>query len=834
MARTKATAVIDWLTPRLQDKSFALGCRVHPDTREEYRKYIEAEGGTLVKDVSAGLDFLVVDNPSASTSGAIKKSEELNRKGAHIQIIDRKAFFELFAVRKEELLVMLKAGAKGIERWNGLHELGLSNSTLPSLAGVDLRGMNLAKADLFRVNLNRADLRNANLSGGCIGSHAGPMEGLRLDGARLLGTDLRGLADSSLTACDLTGGSFDNLSRCTCTAANFDRTSLLRGSANQSIFQRVTFRNAHLAEWHCKGSDFGDADFTGATLMKCNWAKNNLTRARFEKAILEDCALDGAKLQGSSFRNADLAGCTFVQADLRHSDLSGANLGNADLTGAKLDGADFSNANTRGAKIDRRALVKAKGLSATPVERDQPRPHLEELNALAAKVLQFKTTIVLGQGEDWIRLEADFYKSRTRQRAGAFWHLYSPSREHRFNGAEAASLAAAMTDLANQWSGARPVLESIQVNYKKQPKGKDLVALTIHAWAEAFGVSVGDIQEIQKDQPVIWQRWREQLLAELRQGPKGVERWKQRGIFLHFLIDDFTGVDLRGADLRAFCPYEMNLTAARFDGANLTGARFDRCVLRSASFRDAILDRNVFESFSFNPASFEGADFRGARLAGAKFQGGKLHSADLSTANLVDVSFEGTEYDETTRWPADFIPPKGLRWVGKGPNPAIYHARRPLTALDFDGFLARLAKNVQPARLAKALAMLKAERFQLFAEASKDSLTGVVKSQTDPDLVYSCRLAADGAFACCTQNLKPCGGLKDALCKHLLVLIVGLAKADQLDRALVDRWVEASQTKHPALDKDVMSEAFIRYKGAEAGAVDWRPTETIPEDYYAL
>ena len=31
-----------------------------------------------------------------------------------------------------------------------------------------------------------------------------------------------------------------------------------------------------------------------------------------------------------------------------------------------------------------------------------------------------------------------------------------------------------------------------------------------------------------------------------------------------------------------------------------------------------------------------------------------------------------------------------------------------------------------------------------------------------------------------------------------------------------------------------MSAIFLRYKGAEAGEIDWRPTETIPEDYYSL
>ena len=115
-----------------------------------------------------------------------------------------------------------------------------------------------------------------------------------------------------------------------------------------------------------------------------------------------------------------------------------------------------------------------------------------------------------------------------------------------------------------------------------------------------------------------------------------------------------------------------------------------------------------------------------------------------------------------------------------------------------------------------------------------DHLIGVVKSQSDPDLFYSCRLAADGAYACCTQNLNVCGGLRGSLCKHLLVLIVGLVQAGQLDATLADAWSSASKKKKPALDKDVMSQAFIRYKGAQAGEVDWRPTETMPEDYYAL
>jgi hypothetical protein len=155
-------------------------------------------------------------------------------------------------------------------------------------------------------------------------------------------------------------------------------------------------------------------------------------------------------------------------------------------------------------------------------------------------------------------------------------------------------------------------------------------------------------------------------------------------------------------------------------------------------------------------------------------------------------------------------------------------------SLDFDVFLQRLNNQVELARMQKAGAMLKAERFQLFAEVKDDSLVGIVKSQTSKDLVYSCRLGVDGSFGCCTQNLRPCGGLRGALCKHLLVLIIGLARAGELDAAAVDHWIDLSRGKKPAIDEETMSATFLRFKGAEAGEVDWRPTETIPEDFYTL
>src|SRR5437763_17128958 len=64
----------------------------------------------------------------------------------------------------------------------------------------------------------------------------------------------------------------------------------------------------------------------------------------------------------------------------------------------------------------------------------------------------------------------------------------------------------------------------------------------------------------------------------------------------------------------------------------------------------------------------------------------------------------------------------------------------PPGSLGFDAFLQLLNNKVDLARMQKAASMLKAERFQLFAEVADRSFVGIVKSQSKRELVYSCRL----------------------------------------------------------------------------------------------
>ncbi|MBD8528010.1 hypothetical protein [Pseudomarimonas arenosa] len=178
---------------------------------------------------------------------------------------------------------------------------------------------------------------------------------------------------------------------------------------------------------------------------------------------------------------------------------------------------------------------------------------------------------------------------------------------------------------------------------------------------------------------------------------------------------------------------------------------------------------------------------------------------------------------------------KQRRREAKGVLSAAEVARaRPLSTRDADSFLAALEVRLsQPERISKALAMLRHTGFQLYHDVSDDALAGVVKSQTDPDLTYACRLTAAGEVCCCTQNLNVCGGLRGAACKHLLVLLIGLVRAGEVDPAKVDAWMASSVGQKPKLDRELMGDVFLRYRGAEAGELDWRPTETVPEDYYA-
>ena len=155
--------------------------------------------------------------------------------------------------------------------------------------------------------------------------------------------------------------------------------------------------------------------------------------------------------------------------------------------------------------------------------------------------------------------------------------------------------------------------------------------------------------------------------------------------------------------------------------------------------------------------------------------------------------------------------------------------------LDFESLIIKLYSEVNPNRLKSALDMLKAGSFRLFSEVNGHELIGVVQSQTGYSTGYSCAIDADGQYDCVDDDLNGCMSQQGReLCKHVLVLALGLVRSGELDASTAHDWLMAASTVRPTAKADQLAVNWLRYKGAMNGEIDWRPTETTPEDYYAF
>ena len=282
-------------------------------------------------------------------------------------------------------------------------------------------------------------------------------------------------------------------------------------------------------------------------------------------------------------------------------------------------------------------------------------------------------------------------------------------------------------------------------------------------------------------------------VALLRSGPDGVKKWNKLTVAERKAVRlgacDLAGADLSGINLRGLRLNKLHAPGAKFVGANLGDTWIEGGNLRGADFTGAAL-----RSFGGH-----GSDFAGARLAG--------------------------------------LDPGEALWAGKGTDPRLSGKGKSAVAADINGLLARLHANIDERRMKRVLDMLKKERNQIFSEVEPALVRGIVRSQRDVDTVYSCVLTDDGTYSCCTPDMSQCMGLAGEPCKHLLVLVIGLARAGRFEPATADKWLVAANKKGPRWNKTVqshMADSLLKYKGVQAGEVDWRPTETIPEDFYAM
>jgi uncharacterized protein YjbI with pentapeptide repeats len=803
----------------------------------------------VVKEVTAALDYLVMEDSSAAASGPPKKAQQLNaKKGAAIRIITVLDLYALFHVNRDEALAMWQAGEKGIARWNELRER--KNRPVIDLRGHDFRGANLRGVHFTDVKLDNADFRNAdltwahlsdlsgaNFAGACLdGASVSGATGCNFDDARLVGAGLARVSGCQFRRADLSDVILSwegKLADCDFSDARMQRF-WARGERRitSAVFARADLREADLAESKLQEVDLGGADLRGASLAQSTLKKVNLAGARLGHAIL--------------FRTR------FDQADLAGADLRGSNLTEAVLTGTGVAGADFTGAVQTDLRLQKGDASGAVGLDPK-ANRSPGRdgPAIAKLAAILKKTRYLFLNAVVNLPTGPLDLEFWTRAGKSDSFNLSSWRPPQVTRESSSHH----SLGDALFAGTRRWAHGSLLPGSVTARAQKCPVSADeLLALGVAAWCEAFGVDLPAAEELAGQRRAFQAdlgRQRQQVLADLRSGPEGIARWNGIAHEERQKLGSFSGADLSGAELaEANLSYldfrQANFAQANLDKAQLAsgqygGANFEGANLRAAYFGNAWADEASFAGASLVGALLWSASLRNASFVRADLSGASLEQADLSGADLSGARLDGAclkeaAFDANTRFPdSSRHLMREMKWVGEGPNPLLSSAAgAPPRPIDLGTFMQRLAGHAEPARLKKALDMLKTDRFQLYAQAGAEALLGVVKSESNPKLLYSCRLASGGAFACCTQNLKPCGGLLGKPCKHLLVLLVGLARKGQLDLALVEQWVADSGLMKPVLDREVMSEAFLRYKGAEAGEIDWRPTETIPEDFYAF
>lgn len=93
----------------------------------------------------------------------------------------------------------------------------------------------------------------------------------------------------------------------------------------------------------------------------------------------------------------------------------------------------------------------------------------------------------------------------------------------------------------------------------------------------------------------------------------------------------------------------------------------------------------------------------------------------------------------------------------------------------------------------KAISMFKRERNLLYITRESDAISAVIKSQSHPyELEYAIKLNSDGSFFCGTQNLRPCGGLRGQICKHIILALIAVIKSKEATPNELIEWVKKS------------------------------------------
>ncbi len=138
------------------------------------------------------------------------------------------------------------------------------------------------------------------------------------------------------------------------TGANLKHSSLFATQFGGSKLDGADFSHAHVA-----------ADFTNASVTNARFDGADLSADEKNQSMgLMRGAFKSAKLDGSSFKDANMARVMMEFASLRGADLTNANLRGGEFGAADFTGANVTGANFLGADLDSAHIGKMKNVAA--------------------------------------------------------------------------------------------------------------------------------------------------------------------------------------------------------------------------------------------------------------------------------------------------------------------------------------------------------------------------------------------------------------------------------------------------------------------------------------
>ena len=209
-------------------------------------------------------------------------------------------------------------------------------SQADALTQINSKTCNLQNKDAGYLVFNGLDLSHCH------------MQNVSFFGAELMGANLSG---ANLQ------GAYLNLARLE--NANLSKANLSNATIFQAIFSKTNFEGANLTNARMIGT-LGDVNMANATIIKGRFGldigNQPMGAMRFD-AI-------GGKFANTNFEGADINRSNFKFADLKGANLRNTDLFRADFSKADLTGADITGAKMGEAVLDETIMTNVKGIEA--------------------------------------------------------------------------------------------------------------------------------------------------------------------------------------------------------------------------------------------------------------------------------------------------------------------------------------------------------------------------------------------------------------------------------------------------------------------------------------